>query len=64
VGAADLPRRNHVDKFLHGGADLHDAPYRKKIYLQMPTSAPNFNFLARLVLEVCKCLPVYQISTS
>ena len=39
-------------KIKSGGADLPDAPYRKKFYLQMPTSAPNFNFLARLVSEI------------
>jgi len=31
-----------------------NASYRKNFYLQMPTSAPNFNFFARLVSEICK----------
>jgi len=31
-----------------------DATYRKNFYLQMPTSAPNFNFLARSVSEIWK----------
>ena len=40
-GGAGLPRRPLADKF-----------YTESQYLQMPTTVPNFNFLAPLITEI------------
>jgi len=43
---------DNVDVYSASSLISPDAPYRKNFYLQIPTSVPNFNFIARFISEI------------
>jgi len=47
-----IEKIDNVDLYSASSLISPDAPYRKTFYLQIRTSVPNVNFIARLVSEI------------